>query len=145
MFQIRMMEEGDLEQVTQIEKNIFSDPWSKQSFMDSLNQDMCIYLVVHKQEEIVAYCGLYVIQDEGQITNVAVKENYRNAHVATVMLRELIKRAKDKGACNFTLEVRASNNPAIHLYEKLGFKNVGTRKRFYEKPVEDAVIMWLYK
>ncbi len=139
------MEENDLEQVTQIEKNIFSDPWSRQSFLDSLNQDMCLYLVVNKEEEIVAYCGLYVVQDEGQITNVAVKENYRNAHVATVMLRELIRSAKDKGACNFTLEVRASNSAAIHLYEKLGFKNVGTRKRFYEKPIEDAVIMWLYK
>ena len=145
MFQIRLMEEGDLEQVTRIEKNIFSDPWSRQSFLDSLNQSMCVYLVVEKQEEIVAYCGLYVVQDEGQITNVAVKENYRNAHVATVMLEELIQRAEDKGACNFTLEVRASNNAAIHLYEKLGFKNVGTRKKFYEKPVEDAVIMWLYK
>lgn len=145
MFDIKLMEECDLEQVVEIEKSIFSDPWSRQSFLDSLKQDMCVYLVVKNQEEIVAYCGLYVVQDEGQITNVAVKENYRNAHIATDMLNELIKQAIVKGAHNFTLEVRASNNTAIHIYEKLGFKKVGTRKKFYEKPVEDAIIMLLYK
>lgn len=145
MFDIKLMEESDLEQVVEIEKNIFSDPWSRKSFLDSLNQDMCIYLVVKNKEEVVAYCGLYVVQDEGQITNVAVKENYRNAHIATDMLNKLIKYAMDKGACNFTLEVRASNNAAIHIYEKLGFKKLGTRKKFYEKPVEDAVIMAIYK
>lgn len=145
VYDIRLMEESDLEQVVEIEKSIFSDPWSRQSFLDSLNQDMCVYLAVENQEEIVAYCGLYVVQDEGQITNVAVKENYRNAHVATDMLNQLIKHAIDKGACNFTLEVRASNNAAIHIYEKLGFEKVGTRKKFYEKPVEDAIIMLLYK
>ncbi|WP_310601973.1 ribosomal protein S18-alanine N-acetyltransferase [Anaerosporobacter sp.] len=145
MFTIRRMEERDLEQVVEMEKNIFSDPWSRTSFLDSLNQDMCMYLVVSKQEEIVAYSGVYVIQDEGQITNVAVKADYRNEHIATDMLNELIKRAEDKGAQDFTLEVRESNGAAIHLYEKLGFKSVGTRKNFYENPLEDAMIMWRYK
>lgn len=145
MFDIKLMEESDLEQVVEIEKSIFSDPWSRQSFLDSLNQEMCVYLVVKNQEEVVAYCGLYVVQDEGQITNVAVKENYRKLHVATDMLSELIKQAIDRGARNFALEVRASNNAAIHIYEKLGFEKVGTRKKFYENPVEDAIIMLLYK
>lgn len=144
MFDIRCMEESDLEQVVTIEKSIFSDPWSKRSFLDSIVQENCLFLVVCKEEEIVAYSGLYVVQDEGQITNVAVKESYRNAHIATDMMMELMRQAKAMGACNFTLEVRISNTTAIHLYEKLGFKSVGIRKRFYDKPVEDAMIMWLY-
>lgn len=144
MFDIRCMEEKDLEQVVEIEKSIFSDPWSQRSFLDSIVQDKCLYLVVCKEEEIIAYCGLYVVQDEGQITNVAVKESYRNAHVATDMISELMKRANVMGACNFTLEVRTSNTTAIHLYEKLGFESVGIRKKFYENPVEDAMIMWYY-
>lgn len=144
MFNIRPMQKEDIDQVVQIEKDTFSDPWSYQSFLDSMNEELSIYLVVDKDEEVVAYCGLYVVQDEGQITNVAVKESYRDAHVATGMLKELINHAKDKGARNFTLEVRVSNDVAIHLYKKLGFESVGIRKRFYENPVEDAMIMWLY-
>ena len=103
-----------------------------------------IYQEEKKEKEIVAYCGLYVIQDEGQITNVAVKSTCRGEHIGTNMLNELINQAKNKGAKNFTLEVRLSNKVAIHLYEKLGFKNVGIRKRFYNNPVEDAMIMWFY-
>ena len=137
-------EEKDLEQVVAIEKSIFSDPWSERSFLESIVQENCLYLVVCKEEEIVAYSGLYVVQDEGQITNVAVKESYRNVHVATDMIIELMKRANARGACNFTLEVRTSNTTAIHLYEKLGFKSVGIRKRFYDNPIENAMIMWLY-
>ena len=138
------MQIEDIEQVVQIEKATFSDPWSYQSFVDSWNENCCIYLVAEKEKEIVAYCGLYVIQDEGQITNVAVKSTCRGEHIGTNMLNELINQAKNKGAKNFTLEVRLSNKVAIHLYEKLGFTNVGIRKRFYNNPVEDAMIMWFY-
>ncbi|WP_238483739.1 ribosomal protein S18-alanine N-acetyltransferase [Anaerosporobacter faecicola] len=144
MFTIRNMQQDDLEQVVAIEQSIFSDPWSVKAFSDSLNQELCIYLVVEREKEIVGYCGLYVVSDEGQITNVAVKQEYRNAHIATEMLTALINKAKGRGACDFTLEVRQSNTAAIHVYEKLGFQSVGLRKKFYDKPIEDAVIMWLY-
>ena len=80
---------------------------------------------------------------DADITNVMVREDHRRAGIAEEMLKELMERSKEIGARNFTLEVRASNLPAIRLYEKLGFKSEGVRPGFYEHPKEDAVIYWI--
>jgi ribosomal-protein-alanine N-acetyltransferase len=83
-----------------------------------------------------------LIAGEGNITNVAVDMALRNRGIGTRMLRYLIGEGEQKGLSAFTLEVRAGNAAAIHVYEKLGFRSEGIRPNFYEKPVEDAVIMW---
>ncbi len=140
---IRTMKEKDLAAVHQIECSIFSKPWSMADFTDSIRSPENIYLVVEKQDEIVAYCGLWGVAGEGQINNVAVKQNLRGQGIGRAMLSLLIKLGRKQGLRAFTLEVRVSNLPAIALYRKLGFKDAGVRRNFYEAPAEDALIMWL--
>lgn len=140
---IRRMEQKDLEQVLSIENEIFESPWKFHDFENSMANPQNIYLVVEEDEEIIAYCGLWGVAGEGQIYNVAVKEKFRNNHIALSMLKELISLGKQEELSAFTLEVRISNESAIKLYHNLGFKDVGIRKKFYENPKEDAIIMWL--
>lgn len=142
MITIRKMCKEDLVQVAELEKKIFSEPWSQNGFADSLNSQDTLYLTAEKDGEVVGYCGLLRSFEEADITNVAVSEAWRGQGIAGRMLEELMLQGKQQGICRFTLEVRVSNAPAIHLYEKLGFASVGIRKRFYAKPVEDAMIMW---
>ena len=137
------MKENDLDEVSELEKEIFSTPWSRKSFESAMNDDNNIYIVVEKNEKIIAYCGIWIVADEGQINNVAVMKNERGHGVAYEMLSYAIEQSKKKGAQAFTLEVRKSNIAAYKLYEKFGFKNEGIRKNYYSNPKEDAIIMWL--
>ena len=141
---IRKMCTMDVEQVAAMEKTIFSDPWSDQSFEHSIKAPQNLYLVVEEKNRILAYCGLWKVADEGQICNVAVKEDERGRGLATMMLSELLKQGCEMGIKAFTLEVRAGNTPAIWVYKKLGFETAGVRKNYYTKPNEDALIMWYY-
>ncbi len=139
---IRPMEEGDLSQVAEIERSIFTMPWSRQAFLGSLRLAHTLYMVAELKGRVVGYCGCYQLLEEAEITNVAVEEAFRGKGIAFRMLKVLMEAGERQGAFAYTLEVRASNQGAIHLYEKLGFQSFGIRKNFYEKPVEDAVIMW---
>lgn len=142
--QIRRIEEKDIDQVETIEKDTFSMPWTRKDFFDSVTNANQLYVVAIEENEVLGYCGLWNIAGEGQITNVAVKKNARNQKIGFKMLNYLMEWGIDEEITAFTLEVRESNKPAIHLYEKLGFKVEGIRKNFYEKPQENAVIMWKY-
>lgn len=139
---IRPMEEKDLVQVWEIEKDSFSKPWSYNDFLGSLTTPN-IYLVASKQDEILGYCGLWGVVGEGQINNVAVAKNARNQGIAYEMLSQLIVIGREQGLGEFTLEVRRSNTTAISVYHRLGFLDEGFRKNYYEAPTEDALIMWL--
>lgn len=139
---IRRMEERDLCQVERIERETFSMPWSRQAFLDSMRLSHTIYIVAEKEGRIAGYCGCYQVLEEAEIVNVAVDKPFRRQGIGRAMLEELMRAGEEQGAFAYTLEVRASNSPAISLYESMGFKNFGIRKNFYEKPVEDAVIMW---
>lgn len=118
----RLMSEGDIKQVAAIEKEIFSLPWSEKSFLDSLKNENTVYIVAEIKDEIVAYCGAYISFEEADISNVAVKENFRRKNVAENMLNKLFYECGKKGVSDITLEVRETNVPAISLYEKLGFE-----------------------
>lgn len=139
---VRKMEPEDICQVVEIEKNTFSMPWSQASFTDTLNREDTLYLVAEKDGEILGYCGLWQSLDEGEIPNVAVKEDYRRRGVGKALLQALFLQGEKRGIRAYTLEVRAGNNGALRLYERLGFEAVGIRPGFYLKPKEDAVIMW---
>lgn len=139
---IRKMVERDLEEVCQIERETFSDPWSKASFLETLSDENNHYLVVIIDGSVAGYCGYCGVCGEGYIYNVAVKPTFRRQGIGQRMLEELIKQAESRGITSLTLEVRKSNYPAINLYKKLGFVEAGIRKDFYTKPIEDAVIMW---
>lgn len=139
----RWMEERDLDQVCEMEKRIFSQPWSRKDFLASIGNESQIYVVAEEENEIVGYCGLWMVAGEGQINNVAVREDVRQKGVGYQMLAYLLELGRERQQTSFTLEVRASNEAAIRLYEKLGFRSAGIRKGFYERPREDANIMWL--
>lgn len=139
---IRNMQKADLLQVASIEKENFSIPWSLESFEESMKLDHTIYLVAEEEGNIMGYCGMYRVFNEGEIVNVAVAEAYRRRQVATQLLEELFLESRALDVDNFFLEVRQSNEPAIQLYKKLGFTQAGIRKNFYEKPRENAIFMW---
>jgi ribosomal-protein-alanine N-acetyltransferase len=140
---IRRMTEADLAQICTIEMEIFSEPWREEDFNQALKDTNNGYLVAEVQGQIVGYCGYWGIPPEGYIYNVAVKKEFRRQQIAYQLLGALLEMAKENGIHALTLEVRYSNTPAIHLYKRLGFVEVGIRKDFYSKPTEDAVIMWL--
>lgn len=141
---IREMEAADVEEVARIEAEVFAQPWSMESFLAEVKTPNHIYLVAEDCGKIIGYCGLWEVAGEGQITNVCVAPEQRGKYVATQMLEELLKKAVSLKVGAITLEVRVSNELAIRLYEKLGFRVAGIRKEFYSHPKEDAKIMWRY-
>lgn len=140
---IRRMEAEDAKTVSLLEKEIFSQPWSCQGFLDALNQENAIFLVAEVEGEIAGYCGMYCAADEGEITNVAVREAFRNKGIGQLLVCKALEEARNAGITMVILEVRVSNAGAIHVYEKLGFEIQGIRKGFYEKPKEDGYVMTL--
>lgn len=142
---IRKLEERDIEALCRIEEASFSMPWSAKDFEDLLFRDYCHYVVAEMDGEIVGCAGYTESFGEGNIDNVVVAEEFRDKGFATRMLQQLIADGEENGIAAFTLEVRVGNAAAIHVYEKLGFVSEGIRPGFYEKPKEDAMIMWRRK
>lgn len=140
--EIRRMESGDVEAVSRLEAECFTMPWSEKAFAESLKDEKTISLVALAEGRVVGFGSVMNLLGEGDINNVAVAPAYRGRGIATSLLRELLRQGEAFGIRDFTLEVRVSNDPAIHIYEKLGFVSEGIRPRFYERPVEDALIMW---
>ncbi len=138
---IRPMEDRDLYEVAAIEKEAITPPWSQQAFRESLELEHTILLTALREDRVAGYCVCYRSFEEGEITNVAVKKELRGQGIAGKLLEELFLYGRKCGMERFFLEVRAGNEPALHLYEKTGFARAGVRKNFYEQPVEDAVIM----
>ncbi len=138
---IRKMEKGDLKQVLQIEEATFTQPWTEEGFESAISMENNHYIVMEVDGEIVGYCGLYGVLDEGEITNVAVKESCRNKGYGAKLVEELLAIAEEANIKRVVLEVRVSNESAKHVYRKIGFVDLGIRKGFYEMPVEDALIM----
>lgn len=138
---VRSMQIEDTEAVSVLEAAIFSQPWSKKGFEDALNMENTIFLVAEYEGEIAGYIGMYLSLDEGEITNVAAASGMRRMGVGNTLICSAIKAALEKGITRIILEVRVSNETAIRLYERNGFKICGTRKGFYEFPKEDAYIM----
>lgn len=140
---VRKMKKEDLDRVSQIEKECFSTPWSRDSFEDMIDNEAALYMVAEDNGYIVANCGVIIAAGEGDICNVAVDPSYRKRGIAKLLLTRVMEEAsKEMAVLSFTLEVRRSNTAAISLYEKLGFINEGIRPGFYTSPKEDAVIFW---
>ena len=138
---IRPMEIKDIVQVAAIEKNIFSVPWSANSFIEASQNENNIYLVCVQNDEVTGYCGLWTVLGEGDVTNVAVSKKHRGKGYGRALLKELENRGLEKKVIKFFLEVRQNNIIAKNLYLSSGYKDIGIRKNFYERPTEDAVIM----
>ncbi len=139
---IRKMQGSDLQEVCEIEKENFSLPWSEKSFLESMERTDTVFLVALAGEEVAGYIGCYCIAGTGEITNVAVKASHRRKGIGGMMLQKLYEEGAALDTQEYFLEVRESNDAAIGLYSRQGFVKEGVRKNFYEKPVENAVIMW---
>lgn len=138
---VRPMSPDDVKEVAKIEKEGFSQPWSEKGFLDALKLEDNIILVAEEKGEILGYECTYVSFDEGEITNIAVRSTEKRKGTGSNLIKQLQQCAIEKGVKTIVLEVRVSNTPAIRLYEKMGFKNIGTRKNLYECPIEDGFIM----
>lgn len=134
-----------VDEVLVIERLSFKTPWSREAFVSELTRNKCSrYKVIIVDNRVVAYAGLWVMLDEGHITNIAVHPDYRGFGLGNVLVEELIKLSRNENLTAMTLEVRVNNLPAINLYKKYGFKETAIRKGYYQDTKEDALIMWKY-
>ena len=142
---IRLMEEKDVEQVEELEKQCFSVPWSENILKDGLTGRFDTYLVWEKDGIVAGYCALRVLADEEEIQRIAVLPSWRRNGIAKSLMEAMIQVSKEKGAVQMSLEVRESNTGARKLYENYGFIQEAVRKNYYENPVENACIMWKHE
>ncbi len=138
---IREMEIDDLEQVMPMEEALFSVPWTANGFFSFLLREDALFLVAEERGEILGYCGVLMVFDQGDIVNVGVKAERQGQGIGRKLLNALIRRSGEKGVTSLYLEVRMSNRMAIGLYGSLGFEKLGVRKGYYEYPKEDGLIM----
>lgn len=142
--EIREMNAEDIDGIFMVENRSFSIPWSRNMFLDEINNPLAVYLVATCEEKIIAYVGLWIIADEAHITNIAVDPSWRRQQIAASLMQKILEVARGNQLRGLTLEVRAGNAPAISLYKRFGFTVEGRRKAYYSDNQEDALIMWCY-
>lgn len=132
------MNESHVAAVAALEKANFSEPWSENSVRGELTNELALWLVAVENGTVLGYVGSQTVLEEADMMNIAVEENCRRRGIAWALVEELLRKLP---AHCLTLEVRASNAPAIGLYESMGFRQIGLRKNYYRKPREDALIL----
>ena len=139
---IRRMTIEDVDAVTAIEAATFPTPWSRKSFEEEMTRNACArYLVAEVDGEVVGYAGMWVVIDEGHITNIAVRADQRGKGIGRLLTEGLVQYAANLCVTYMTLEVRRSNTVAQNLYQSVGFVSIGVRKKYYEDNGEDALFM----
>lgn len=142
MIHIQPMNQSHIPQIVALEELCFSDPWSENAFFSELQNPLSLWLVAEDENHTVAgYIGSQTVIDASDIMNVAVAPQYRNHGIATALIDRLCAQLIKQGALSVALEVRCTNLPAISLYNKLGFEQVGVRRNYYRNPREDALIL----
>lgn len=142
IYDIVLLNEDYINELVELEKICFEDPWSLNMFLGDLRSaDTCYFGVFNENGSLIGYCGMWMTVDGGEITNVAVRPDYRRKGIASSLVDNLIKICKVNNLFFINLEVRESNCKAISLYNKLGFEKVGLRKNYYKNPTENAVLM----
>lgn len=137
------MLEADLGQVMEIERLVYTAPWTRQVFQQDLNTNaLSRYVVAEQQDRIVGYAGIWIFEQVGHVTTVAVHPQCQRQGVGGRLLEAIMAIGRREGVVRFTLEVRVSNKPAQELYHRYGFYAVGVRPRYYQDNKEDALIMW---
>lgn len=139
--EIRKMEKGDILQLAELERLCFSDPWSVSAFEYELNNPLSLWLVAVSGQTVAGYVGSQTVIDGSDMMNIAVAPAFRRQGIANKLIESLIAGLQERGSHSLTLEVRASNEPAISLYRQLGFIQVGRRPNYYRNPKEDALIL----
>lgn len=133
----------DIDDVWEVERAAFPNPWSKQAYYNELVLNKSAhYLVLLVEGKIRGYGGMWVLIDEAHITNVAIHPEVQGRRLGWLLMGTLMVWARSLGAERMTLEVRVSNVRAQNLYNKLGFVVTGVRPQYYTDNLEDALIMW---
>ena len=135
------MKECHVSAVAALEKICFSDPWSENSVASELKNKLALWLVAEEEGTVAGYIGSQTCGDESDVMNVAVHPDFRRRGIAEALVNSLVTELNAIGSRCLTLEVRVSNVPAVSLYEKLGFAEIGRRKNYYRNPREDALIL----
>lgn len=145
MVHYRKMTLEDVPAVHAIELATFPTPWTLDSFYYEVNENKFSHYLVaeNKAGELVGFCGVWLVVDAAQITNVAVVETVRGQGIGEALMREAIRVAKEANMDTMSLEVRVTNTVAQNLYRKLGFQDGGIRKGYYTDNQEDALVMWV--
>lgn len=138
---IRLLGEKDVDALCRIEEASFQDPWSRAAFEGEFQNGVARYFGLFLKQKMIGYVGVWLVLDEGHITNLAVLPEYRGNGYGEKLLRHLIDFCAAMGIVWMTLEVRRSNERAQNLYRKCGFRDVGYRKRYYQDNQEDALLM----
>lgn len=137
----QIMTSAHTAQVAALEKNCFSMPWSENAIISELSNPLALWLVALDGDTVAGYVGSQSVMGEADMMNVAVLPEYRRRGVGRHLVNELIQSLSERGVHSLTLEVRASNESAINLYNSLGFIQVGRRPNYYSAPKEDALIL----
>ena len=138
---IERMNVSHVPQVAQLEKLCFSDPWSENSVASELNNPLSLWLVAVEEDKVLGYVGSQTVMGETDMMNIAVHPDFRRFGIAEALIGALVDGIRSMESHCLTLEARASNAPAIGLYGKLGFQQIGLRKNYYRNPREDALIL----
>ena len=141
MIDILPMTAQQVSSVAELEALCFCDPWSETSVASELTNPLSLWLVAQEGDKIVGYIGSQTVLDETDMMNLAVHPDHRRRGVARQLIEALVRVLKERGSHSLTLEVRASNAPAISLYTQLGFAEAGRRRNYYRNPKEDALIL----
>ena len=136
-----LMNSSHVEAIAELEKVCFNDPWSVNAINSELNNSLSLWLVAVEGERLAGYVGSQSVLGWADMMNIAVDPDFRGQGVGRRLIEELIAHLKKNSVTCLTLEVRASNDPAIRLYDKLGFTQVGRRPNYYRSPKEDALIL----
>ena len=141
MIRIEKMQACHCSDVAKLEAECFSLPWSENAIRSELSNPLSLWLVALKDDVLIGYVGSQSVMDEADMMNLAVKDSYRRMGIGEGLISILVEKLKEREVRSLTLEVRASNLPAIALYEKMGFLQVGRRPGYYRNPKEDALIL----
>jgi ribosomal-protein-alanine N-acetyltransferase len=143
-YQFRPMTEADLDAIMEIEPHIYSHPWSRGNFSDSLVSGYSAWVLLDGAK-IIGYALIMMVLDEAHLLNLSVAKAYQKQGLGRLLLEHMITIAKKHAAANMFLEVRPSNISAIALYENIGFNEMAVRRGYYpaHNGREDAVLMGL--
>lgn len=141
MIDFLVMTADHVEQVAQLEQACFADPWSERSISSEITNPLSLWIVACDGDAVVGYVGSQSVVGEADMMNLAVSAQYRRQSIAQRLVTALEEKLSAFGVRSLTLEVRDSNVPAIALYNKLGYVQVGRRPNYYHNPKEDALIL----
>ena len=129
----------DLNNIKDNLQNDFDDFWNYNILKEEIESNNSKYIVAKIDDQVVGFAGIKIVMDEADIMNIVTKRSYRNQGIGTLLLENLISIAYELKLSSISLEVNEENMPAIHLYEKFDFKNLGIRKNYYQD--KNAIIM----